>query len=133
MTDTAHSMKLKSLYIARFLLEASGVLLIIWAAFSTVVSWITPRGFHGEYNVVRAILADTVPWVCGIGLLLPQQWAKLLASLVLAVAGALLFRIDDYRWNNLTIYCLFITPLLLTLWLRKGLSDFALRRLPNAN
>jgi hypothetical protein len=133
MTSVASSMKLKSLYVSRSLLTGIGILLVIYAVFSTILLCITPRGFHGGHGFVRPILSITLPWLCGIGLLLPQQMAKLISSLLLVGAGVLIFWIDAYRWKNLKIYCLFIAPLLLALWLRKGLSDFALRRLPSAH
>ena len=133
MTKAPPSIKLKSLYVARFLLEAAGILLVIFAIFCTVLASAEPKSFHGENGFARTILSVTLLWLVGIGLLLPQQLAKLLSSLLLVGAGAWTFCIDAFRWDNLEIYCLFPIPLLAALWLRKGLSDLQLRRLPSAN
>jgi hypothetical protein len=48
-------------------------------------------------------------------------------------AGVLLFRFDAFRWENWWIYCLFVIPLLVALWLLRGYDELPLRRLPNAN
>jgi hypothetical protein len=129
----AASAKLKSLYIVRFLLEMAGILLVIFAVFGTILECITPRGFHGDQSIARPIFTVAMMYLCGIGLLLPQMLAKLVSSLLLVGAGVWIFCIDAYRSANLMIYSLFLVPILLTLWLRKGLGDLALRRLPNAN
>lgn len=123
MTST---LKLKSLYITRFLLDIAGILLILFGLF---VLLLIPKGFHGEHPHMG--LSCLFILLAGIGLLVPQLWAKLSSSLFLVGTGAWLFHIDAYRWSNLAIYCLFLAPLVLTLWLRAGYNDLNIQRLPN--
>ena len=132
MTSAEASPKLKSLYIARFILEGAGILLLVFALFATILFGGTPKGFHGG-GVVSPIVSVALTYLCGIGLLLPQIVAKLVSSLLLIGAGVWMFCTDAYRSSNLKIYCLFFVPLMLTLWVRKGYSDLQLRRLPNAD
>jgi hypothetical protein len=131
VTSPTPSIKLRSLYVARFLLEATGILLALFAIFTLFLAFSTPERFHGEHspmkwNGARILLA-------AVGLLLPQVWAKLSSSLFLLGAGVWIFHTDAYRWNNLGIYPLFLAPLALTLWLRAGYNDFHIQRLPNGN
>jgi hypothetical protein len=121
-------MRLKSLYIARFLLDLVGILLALFAAFALLV---VPRGFHAERPHMKWV--EGVILLVAIGFLLPHLLAKLLSSLFLLGAGVWLFHIDAYWRSNLGIYPLFLAPLALTLWLRAGYNDLKIQRLPNGN
>lgn len=131
MTSATYSVKLKSLYGTRFLIETAGVLLLIVAAFTLFVAFMTPKGFHGEHGQV--IWCGVLTLLIGIGFLLPLLWAKLSSSLLLVGVGASIFHTNAYRWQNLVVYLLFVAPLALTLWLRAGYNDLKIQRLPNGN
>ena len=132
MTNRPPSMKLKSLYVTKFLLEATGVLLVVCAIFSGVLAYALFKGRNG-HGLGNMILGGTLMLVGGVGFILPQLWAKLSSSFLLAGAGVWLFFVDAFRWSNLKLDCLLFIPLVLTLWLRSGYNDLQLRRLPNAN
>lgn len=133
MDNATMSREFKSLYIVRFSLELAGILLVIFALFSSVIAHALYKGVRGGYDLGNAIALSGFLLATGIGLLLPLMWTKLLASFLLAVAGVWIFLHDAYRWSNLEIYFLLLLPLLLTLWLRAGYSKFKSERLPSAN
>jgi hypothetical protein len=137
MTKAAVSIKLKSLYVTRFLLEMFGILLLAWAIFCCVLFYGSPRGGNGGHGdghvLLRGMLLVSLSLICGIGLLLPRVWAKLCSSLLLLAYAIWTFFIDAYRWSNLRIYAMFLVPLLLTFGLKYGYTSLHIRRLPSAN
>ena len=122
-------MRFKSLYIARFLLEMTGVLLAVFGIFSLFLI----RAPREPGDQGRMILTTSLMLVCSVGFLTPTLWAKFSSAVLLAGAGVWTFYTDAYRWRNLAIYCLLFTPLVLTFWLRAGYNKFNIQRLPNAN
>ena len=135
MTKATPSAKIISLQIARGLLKTAGVLLLVGATFWTIMTLITPKGFHGgsDRSTWSVILIPSLMLIGGIGFLLPQRLANLLSSLLLVGEAVVLCRVDAYRWENWWIYFLFFVPLLLTLWLFKEDGGLPFRRLPNVN
>jgi hypothetical protein len=133
MESSTRSLEFKSLYIARFSLELGGVLLVIFALFSSVIVHALHKGMRGGDGLGNAIVLSAFSLATGIGLLLRLMWTKLLASFLLAMAAVWIFLHDAYRWSNLEVYFLLLLPLLLTLWLRAGYSKFKIERLPSAN
>ena len=131
MESPSRSLGFKGLYIARFSLELTGVLLVIFELFSPVIVHALHKGMRGGDGLGNAIALSAFSLATGIGLLLPLMWTKLLASFLLAMAGVWLH--DAYRWSNLEVYFLLLLPLLLTLWLRAGYSKFKIERLPSVN
>ena len=119
-----------SMRAARAFLQATGVLLVIGSIFNMAVT--TSRA-HGLRELDSIILSAVLMMLCGIGFLLPQLLAKLLAALAMASGAVWLFCTDAFRWENWWIYCLLFVPLLLTLWLGKGQGSSPFRRLPDAN
>jgi hypothetical protein len=132
MTDAAPSMRLRSLYITRFLLEATGALLVVCAIFTTFLAY-EFKGRNGGHVLSSMILEATLMLVDGIGFLVPQLWTKFLSSFLLVGAAVWLFIVDAYRWSNWKFDCLLFVPLLLTLWLSAGYRNPHLQRIPNAN
>jgi len=125
------SSKLRSGFVIKSLLEAIGVLLIIFAVFGAILEVGVPRGWHGG-STPRAILSISISLVAGIGFLFAQILAKLISSLLVAITAIWLFFVDTYRWENLKIYCLFFLPLLMTFWLRKVTRSSLVPRPTNA-
>lgn len=133
MNNAMRSLEFKSLYIVRFSLELAGVLLVIFALFSSVIAHALYKGVRDGHGLENSIALSCFLLATGIGILLPLMWTKLLSSFLLAVVGVWIFLHDAYRWSNLEIYFLLLLPLLLTLWLHAGYSKFKIERLPSAN
>jgi hypothetical protein len=118
------STKITSLYIARFLLQATGVLLIVYGIFCGFLAYGLGR---------RLLLESLLMLVGGVGFLLPRLWTKFFSSFLIAGTGVWLFIVDACRWSDWSFDCLYFVPLLVTLWLCIGYSDVQLRRRPNAD
>ena len=118
------SKKIMSLYIARFLLQATGVLLIAYSIFCGFLAYGLGR---------RLLLESVLMLVGGIGFLLPRLWTKFFSSFLLAGTGVWLFIVDASRWWDWSFICLYFVPLLVTLWLRIGYRNLQLRRHASAD
>ena len=133
MTDAIESIKSLSTRAATFLLVAFGLVLLIGAAFCFFLAFSEPQGRHGDGGLFSMSLLGLFQVVIGVGFLVPRPLPKLLSSLLLLSGGVWIFSRDAFRRENWWIYCLLVVPLLLALWIRKGNSNLAFRRLRNVN